>query len=71
MLETDGFVINDNAVRTKQEIIEAVLPLKVDMKEKTYDMMGNTTCAAAACSGGLMGANYFYRYYKDSAEHKN
>ena len=70
ILEKDGFVISDNAVRTKQEIIEAVLPLKVDMKEKTYDMMGNTTCAAAARSGGLMGANYFYRYYKDSTENK-
>ena len=51
MLEKDGFVISKEAVRTKQEIIDAVLPLKIDMKDKTYDMMGNTTCAAAACSG--------------------
>ena len=65
MLENDGFILREEAVRTKQEIIEAVLPLMVNMKDKNYDMMGNTTCAAAAySSGALMGADDFCRYYK-------
>ncbi len=66
MLEKDGFVTDKNAVRTKQEIIEAVLPLVVNLREKSYDMMGNVTCAAAAVSSGtLMKAEDFCRYYRE------
>ena len=66
MLEKDGFVISNDAVRTRQEIIDAVLPLVVDIPGKSYDMMGNVTCAAAAVScGALMDADDFCRYYKE------
>ncbi len=62
MLEKEGFVISEDAVRTKQEIIEAVFPLIVNIREKNYDMMGNATCAAAAVScGALVGADDIYR----------
>ncbi len=66
MLDKDGFVVNQNATRTKQEIIEAVLPLVVDIRNKSYDMMGNVTCAAAAVScGALMKADDFCKYYRE------
>ncbi len=62
MLEKEGLVISEDAVRTKQEIIEAVFPLIVNIREKNYDMMGNATCAAAAVScGALVGADDIYR----------
>ena len=62
MLEKEGFVIDKNAVRTKQEIIDSVLPLVVNLSKKSYDMIGNATCAAAAVScGALMGAEDFWR----------
>lgn len=40
--------------RTRLEIIDSILPIVVDRKNKEYRMMGNITCAAGAVSSGRM-----------------
>ena len=53
-LENMGYRLDEEEPRTRQEIIESVLPITVDRKNKEYRMMGNVTCAAAAVSSGRM-----------------
>ena len=50
-LEEKGYTIEKTEPRSRQEIIDQNLPIKVDLDIRTYAMMGNATCAAAACSG--------------------
>jgi len=57
-LEARGFTAGETG---KRQILESRFPLKVNMYEKTYDTIGNVTCAAAAASSGcLLTVNEFY-----------
>ena len=53
-LESMGFRKDIDDPRGRQEIIDAVLPITVNVAEKIYGMIGNKTCAAAATSSGLV-----------------
>ncbi len=53
-LENMGYRLDESEPRTRQEIIDSVLPITVDEKKKEYRMMGNVTCAAAAASSGCL-----------------
>ena len=53
-LEEKGYVISKTESRSRKEIIDYYLPIKVNEEEKTYEMMGNVTCAAADRSKGLL-----------------
>ena len=60
-LELRGFTAENGDM---QQILESRFPLKIDMVERTYGSMGNTTCAAAAASSGcLLTVEAFYRQY--------
>ena len=50
-LEQEGFTCVDNGIRNREWVIESVLPIIVDFDKKTYDRIGNVTCAAALASG--------------------
>ncbi len=53
-LTKEEYTLDPTENRTRDEIIESILPLYVDKTSKTYWMMGNITCAAAASSSGEM-----------------
>ena len=53
-LEEKGYEISKTESRSRKEIIDYYLPIKVNEEEKTYEMMGNVTCAAAVRSKGLL-----------------
>ena len=64
-LEEKGYTIEKTEPRSRQEIIDQNLPIKVDLDNRTYAMMGNTTCAAAACSGRALSTRAeFYEDFK-------
>ena len=50
----EEYTLDPSENRSRDEIIESFLPLYVDKTSKTYWMMGNITCAAAASSSGKM-----------------
>ena len=52
-LEDQEYVKDETDPRTKEEMVESVLPLVIDKAGKKYSMMGNITCAAAAVSSGV------------------
>lgn len=52
MLESKGYIIDNEEFRGRDGIINGNLPIGVNTVSKTYNMMGNVTCAAALCSGG-------------------
>ena len=54
LLEEKGYVISKTESRSRQEIIDYYLPIKVDHENKTYSMMGNVTAAAAARQKGVL-----------------
>ena len=49
-LETEGFSCDAD----RQDVLDSVLPLVIDMKKKRFFRIGNVTCAAAAASGGCI-----------------
>ena len=51
-LERMGFRKDIDDPRGRQVIIDDGLPITVNITDKTYGMMGNVTCAAAAESNG-------------------
>ena len=51
-LEEHGYVKDEGDPRTKEEMVDSVLPFIIDKTKKKYRMMGNITCAAAAASSG-------------------
>lgn len=53
-LEGNGYNLDKDEFRSKETIVEGVLPIDVDPKNKEYRMMGNVTCAAAAASQKLL-----------------
>ena len=52
-LEEQGYVKDETDPRTKEEMVESILPIVIDKAGKKYSMMGNITCAAAAVSSGV------------------
>ena len=53
-LEDNGYMLDSAEPRSKETIIDSILPITVDPADKTYSMMGNVTVAAAAASGGAL-----------------
>ncbi len=55
VLEKNGYSTEqDYRNLTKQDILESKLPFRVDATSKTYGLMGNVTCAAAAASSNAL-----------------
>ena len=46
-LENNGYELYREECRSKDEILDGFHPIAVNLKEKSYQMMGNVTCAAA------------------------
>ena len=66
ILEKNGYNLDKNEFRSRENIIEAYLPIVINFDTKEYRMMGNVTCAAAAASGkGLKTKEEFYKYFKE------
>ena len=53
-LEERGYFRAEHECRSKQEIIDGILPIVLDRQKREFSMMGNVTCAAAAVSSGCM-----------------
>ena len=53
-LEENGYNLDKDEKRSKETIIEAILPIDVDPTNKEYRMMGNVTCAACAAQQKLL-----------------
>ncbi len=53
-LEDMGYALDQNESRSQKEILDSPLPIYVDKKSKSFWMMGNVTCAAAAVSSNKM-----------------
>ena len=65
-LEKNGYNRDNTEFRSKEEIIEAYLPIVIFFDTKEYRMMGNVTCAAAAASSKrLITKEEFYRYFHE------
>lgn len=65
-LENDGFIKNEETPLSRIDIIDSNLPIIVNTLNKTYDRMGNVTCAAAAAgSGGVITIEEFYERYNN------
>ncbi len=47
-LELKGYNLDKDEKRSKETIVEGILPIDVDPVNKEYRMMGNITCAACA-----------------------
>ena len=63
-LEKHGYELDKAEQRSKEEIIGYFLPIIVNLTEKTFKMMGNVTCAAAASSKGcIMDKDEFYKIF--------
>ena len=55
MLRNNGYSIEkDSRNLTEQDILEDILPFRVNMVSKEYGIMGNITCAAAAASSKVL-----------------
>ena len=64
-IEKEGFSVDEEYGDTKQSILELVYPIKVNFRKKTYGVIHNTTCAAAAVSSGVViGEDEFYERYR-------
>lgn len=62
-LDNDGYYIGDRDSLTKQEIIDSIFPITVNVVTHEYDLLNSVTCAAAAVSI-LKSPEVFYVYYK-------
>ncbi|MCR5726191.1 MAG: hypothetical protein K6G24_01895 [Lachnospiraceae bacterium] len=65
-LEDNGYKIDKTEPRSPKDIIEDFLPIVINPGDKSYRMMGNVTCAAAAASGdALIAKEEFYKQFED------
>ena len=63
-LELNGYNLDKYEKRSKETIVEGILPIDVDPINKGYRMMGNVTCAACAAQQKLLiGKEEFCRSY--------
>lgn len=61
-LDKNGF----RPLCVREDAVCSMLPVIVGVKDRTYEVMGNITCAAAAASSGiLMSAMEFRILYED------
>ena len=61
-LESLGYELGKDEFLSREEIKGHYLPLSVDIAGKSFGMMGNATCAAAAASSGsISSTDDFYR----------
>ena len=64
-LEKNGFRIGTDSVFSREEILDSILPVSVDLDSLEYDRMGNTTCAAAASTiGAVFTMEEFLDFYE-------
>ena len=52
-LETKGYII-DKTYFNREDIIDGIFPIAVNITEKKFRMMGNVTTTAAAASSGVL-----------------
>ena len=65
LLESKGYIIDNEEFRGRDGIINGNLPIGVNPNAKTYNMIGNITCAAALCTqGGLWEDDKFFEYFE-------
>ena len=68
-LEKNGFKCEEDKVTTRAGVLESRLPVVVDVENKSYSVMGNTTCAAAAVSARkIMTVDDFHMFYESLGE---
>lgn len=66
-LENDGYIKDEKKSLSRDDIIDSDLPIIINTLNKTYDRMGNVTCAAAAAgSGHIITVEEFYERYNNS-----
>lgn len=53
-LEDKGYQLDPAECRTKEQVLDDILPIDINPDEQKYRMIGNVTCAAAAVSSGKM-----------------
>lgn len=53
-LEKNGFKSGTDSEFSREEILDSILPVSVDLDSLEYDRMGNTTYAAAASAIGAV-----------------
>ncbi len=53
-LELNGYNLDKDEKRSRDTIVEGILPIDVDPINKKYRMMGNITCAACAAQQKLL-----------------
>ncbi len=63
-LELNGYNLDKYEKRSKETIVEGILPIDVDPINKEYRMMGNVTCAACAAQQKrlISGEEFLKRY---------
>ena len=63
-LESEGFCRSTDWHKSRDEILSSFLPLLIDLREKSFHLIGNVTCAAAAASSKtIIGEKEFYILY--------
>lgn len=64
-LEKNGFKTGTDSVFSREEILDSILPVSVDLDSLEYDRMGNITCAAAASAvGAVFTVEEFMNFYE-------
>jgi len=68
-LKGKGYRLAEDENRGEQEITDSFLPIIVKAYDKTYSMMGNVTCAAAAAASGcFISVEEFYERVEREAD---
>ena len=68
-LEAHGYNCEESKVLTRAVILESRFPIIVQVKDMTYSVLGNTTCAAGAAScNKIISVEEFLKPYKDLVE---
>ena len=63
-VESKGYRKDEDEFRSREEILGGSFPLVIDGENRTYRMVGNVTCAAAAVSSGhLLDKNSFFELF--------
>ena len=69
-LESNGFVFGDDSRRGRKEAHASQYPLSINLAERRYSALRNTTCSAcAAASRIVVTEKEFYRFYEDLPLH--
>ena len=61
-LEAKGFSYDKDRALDRQDVLDSVLPLMINLKEKSYFRVGNITCAAILASNEcIISDKQFYK----------